>query len=310
MSEKAADKRKYIIRTAMELFSVKGSSATSMQEIAEHCGMSKGSLYLHFKSKVELEISIYNHCYQMLQEHLIEVDQQTGLSAKESLRKQIEVLLSLVLELREFLLMQLRDWVTHGKKNMEPQCVKDNNLMLLNWAQTRLERVYGSAIAPYAADLTLFLHGSFGSYIRLLFDPRISISIQQMSEHLMFALDQLSEGFLQKRPHPLFSSEMLEQWAHEGISGLASDQHPLQVIKSMKNRVKNLSLPAERKEEVLDSLHILEQEIVELQPRRVILQGMLRNLENIPELEEKFRELEAAMLLHTNSRQGPSRTGD
>ncbi|MNK25489.1 HTH-type transcriptional regulator AcrR [compost metagenome] len=305
MSEKSADKRKNILRTAMELFSAKGSSATSMQEIAEHCGMSKGSLYLHFKSKVELEHSIYNHCYQMLQEHLIEVDQEPGLSPKESLRKQIEVLLSLVLELREFLLMQLREWVTHGRKNMEPECVKDNNLMLLNWAQTKLVYVYGSGIAPYAADLTLFLHGSFGSYIRLLFDPRINISIQQMSEHLMFALDQLSAGFLHKRPLPLFSAEMLEQWAHEGIAGLASNRHPLQVIKSMKNKARDLSLPADRKEEVLDSLHILEQEIVELQPRRVILWGMLRNLENIPEMNEEFKELEAAMLLHTNLRQGP-----
>ncbi|WP_433944388.1 TetR/AcrR family transcriptional regulator [Paenibacillus sp. SN-8-1] len=304
MSEKSPDKRKHIIRTAMELFSVKGSSATSMQEIAEHCGMSKGSLYLHFKSKVELEISIYNHCYQMLQEHLIEVDQETGLSPKESLRKQIEVLLSLVLELREFLLMQFREWVTYGKKNFEPQCVKDNNLMLLSWAQTKLVRVYGPEIAPYAADLTLFLQGSFGSYIRLLFDPRINISIQMMSEHLMFALDQLSDGFLHKRPLPLFSAEMLE-WAHEGIEALASNRHPLQVIKSMKNRARDLSLSPERKEEIHDSLHILEQEIVELQPRRVILQGMLRNLENIPELDEEFKELEAAMLLHTNFRQGP-----
>ncbi|WP_185897209.1 TetR/AcrR family transcriptional regulator [Paenibacillus zeisoli] len=310
MSEKAAEKRKYIIRTAMELFSAKGSSATSMQEIAEHCGMSKGSLYLHFKSKVELETSIYSHCYQMLQEHLIEVEQEPGLSPKESLRKQIEVLLSLVLELREFLLMQLRDWVTHGKKNMEPQCVKDNNLMLLSWAQSKLVRVYGTEIAPYAADLTLFLHGSFGSYIRLLFDPRISISIQQMSEHLMFALDQLSEGFLQKRPLPLFSLEMLEQWAHEGITGMTSDRHPLKIIKSMKDKVKNISLPDDQKEDVLDSLHILEQEIVEHQPRRAILRGMLRNLESIPGLDEEFKELEAVMLLHTHSRQGPSHTGD
>ncbi|USB32915.1 TetR/AcrR family transcriptional regulator [Paenibacillus sp. YPG26] len=308
MSEKSTDKRKHIIRTAMELFSAKGPSATSMQEIAEHCGMSKGSLYLHFKSKVELETSIYNHCYQMLQEHLIEADQLPGLSPKEILQKQIEVLLSLVLELREFLLMQLRDWVTNGKKSMEPQCVKDNNLMLLSWAQTRLVRAYGPEIAPYAADLTLFLHGSFGSYIRLLFDSRINISIQMMSEHLMFALDQLSDGFLHKRPLPLFSAEILEQWANEGLEGLAPNRHPLQVIKSMKIRARDLSLPADRKEEVMDSLQILEQEIVELQPRRVILQGMLRNLENIPELDEEFKELEAAML-HTNSRPNPVTQG-
>lgn len=305
MSDKPADKKKVIIRTAMELFAVQGSSATSMQEIAEQCGMSKGSLYLQFKSKEELEQNIYNHCYQMLHEHLIQVEQEQGLTPKMSLRKQIEALLSLVLEMREFLLMQIKDWVTHGKKNMEPGYIKDKNIEMLNWSQTKLISVYGPEIAPYTADLTLFLHGSLGSYIRLLFDPRLSIRIEQMSEHLMFMLDELTEGFLSKGPQPLFSSNMLEQWVHEGFEGFSSSPHPLQVIKKMKDMAKRLDMQPAQKDEILDSLYILEQEIVEVQPRRAILLGMMRNLENIPEMEEPFTKLQAALFQHIQSRPHP-----
>ena len=55
MADKNATRQELIIKTAMQLFAVKGSSSTSMQEIAELCGISKGSLYLVFKSKEELE---------------------------------------------------------------------------------------------------------------------------------------------------------------------------------------------------------------------------------------------------------------
>ncbi|WP_213619096.1 TetR/AcrR family transcriptional regulator [Paenibacillus sp. J22TS3] len=309
LSDKPADKKKFIIRTAMELFSIKGSSATSMQEIAEHCGMSKGSLYLHFKSKEELEQSIYTYCYQMLHEQLVQVDQEQGLTPKENLRKQLETLLSLVLELREFLLMQIKEWVTHGKKNMEPQCVKDNNIRMLKRAQSKLLHVYGPEIEPYTADLTLFIHGSLGSYIRLLFDPRLSITIQQMSGHFMFMLDALSEGLLAKRPVPLFSSELLEQWVHDGFGPIQANPHPLQVIKAMKITLKGLDLPEPRRDETLDSLVILEQELLELQPRRAILLGMMRNLKNISEMEEQFKELEAALFQHIQSRPIPVNYG-
>ncbi|MFD1903552.1 TetR/AcrR family transcriptional regulator [Paenibacillus rhizoplanae] len=59
-------RKEQIIKTAMQLFAVKGSSSTSMQEIAELCGISKGSLYLIFKSKEELERSIYIYCFRMI----------------------------------------------------------------------------------------------------------------------------------------------------------------------------------------------------------------------------------------------------
>lgn len=79
LSTKSEEKRKLILRTAMQLFAIKGVSATSMQEIADICGMSKGSLYLQFKSKEELEHSVFDYCYEMLQDHLLQVERQPEL---------------------------------------------------------------------------------------------------------------------------------------------------------------------------------------------------------------------------------------
>ncbi len=39
---------------ALELFSEQGFEATSVQQITERCGISKGAFYLSFKTKDEL----------------------------------------------------------------------------------------------------------------------------------------------------------------------------------------------------------------------------------------------------------------
>lgn len=102
VADKNATRQELIIKTAMQLFAVKGSSSTSMQEIAELCGISKGSLYLVFKSKEELERSIYMHCFRMIHDPLQQEEQNSRSNPREKLRNQVEILLTHVHELRGF----------------------------------------------------------------------------------------------------------------------------------------------------------------------------------------------------------------
>lgn len=54
-------KKQLIMEKAIELFARQGFEATSVQQITEHCGISKGAFYLSFKSKDELIIEIIDH---------------------------------------------------------------------------------------------------------------------------------------------------------------------------------------------------------------------------------------------------------
>ena len=64
------EKKQKILITAMKLFSKSSFHQTSMQQIADVCGVSKGSLYTHFKSKDELLSEIFTYYYHLLN-HLI-----------------------------------------------------------------------------------------------------------------------------------------------------------------------------------------------------------------------------------------------
>ncbi len=73
--EEAEQTRKHILATAKELFVQKGYSATSIDDIRVKSGMSKGSIYYHFKSKESLFL-------KLLEENMHEwIEQWTKLSA-------------------------------------------------------------------------------------------------------------------------------------------------------------------------------------------------------------------------------------
>ena len=57
MSEKSAQKKKYIVETARGVFTEKGYKNVTMKDIVEACGISRGGLYLYFSGTDELFIA-------------------------------------------------------------------------------------------------------------------------------------------------------------------------------------------------------------------------------------------------------------
>ena len=54
MSDKSAQKKRYIVETARKVFMEKGYKAVTMKDIVEACDISRGGLYLYFGSTAEL----------------------------------------------------------------------------------------------------------------------------------------------------------------------------------------------------------------------------------------------------------------
>lgn len=75
-------KKQLIMEKAIELFSEQGFEATSVQQITERCGISKGAFYLSFKTKDELVISMVDY---YLQQFITDIDQVVrGTYSKET----------------------------------------------------------------------------------------------------------------------------------------------------------------------------------------------------------------------------------
>ena len=61
MTDKFLEKKEKILDSALQIFVAKGYSRARMDDIVEKSGMSKGSIYYHYKSKKDLFLSLIDH---------------------------------------------------------------------------------------------------------------------------------------------------------------------------------------------------------------------------------------------------------
>lgn len=91
--EKKHTRREYILNVAFDLFAEKGYSATSIREIMKAANVSKGGIYVYFKSKAEIFLAIVER-YDIKRHEIINNVDNT-LSGEEIfsqyIRKRLEV---------------------------------------------------------------------------------------------------------------------------------------------------------------------------------------------------------------------------
>jgi TetR/AcrR family fatty acid metabolism transcriptional regulator len=92
---RAGDKRERILRAAVKVFAKNGFYATRVSEVAKAAGVADGTIYLYFKSKDELLVSLFEDRVERLltfmQRELPRVE-----SAPDKLRRVIEMQLGLL----------------------------------------------------------------------------------------------------------------------------------------------------------------------------------------------------------------------
>jgi len=94
-SLRAGDKRERILSAAVRVFAKKGFHATRVSEVAKAAGVADGTIYLYFKSKDELLVSLFESRVERLLAFLhTELPPTVGAAAK--LRRIIELQLGLL----------------------------------------------------------------------------------------------------------------------------------------------------------------------------------------------------------------------
>jgi AcrR family transcriptional regulator len=82
--------REEILKNAVKLFKIKGYYNTSMADIASSCGIIKGSLYHHFKSKDEVGIEGLKYIHDYFVREVYSVAYQEELALNEKLELYIQ----------------------------------------------------------------------------------------------------------------------------------------------------------------------------------------------------------------------------
>jgi TetR/AcrR family fatty acid metabolism transcriptional regulator len=92
---RAGDKRERILDAAVRVFARKGFYATRVSEVAKAAGVADGTIYLYFKSKDALLVSLFEHRVERLLAFL-STELPQAATASEKLQRIIELQLGLL----------------------------------------------------------------------------------------------------------------------------------------------------------------------------------------------------------------------
>ena len=79
-----------IVAKAIEVFRTQGYYKTSMSDLAEACGLQKGSFYHHFKGKEELMQAVLKRVHEYYNKKVFSIAYEEGVSAEERFLKLFE----------------------------------------------------------------------------------------------------------------------------------------------------------------------------------------------------------------------------
>ncbi|WP_042478085.1 TetR/AcrR family transcriptional regulator [Bacillus ndiopicus] len=260
-------KKQLILETAAQLFATKGIDATSVQQITDACGISKGAFYLSFKSKDELIISIIDY---FVKDVATRIDQSVneGKSPEQKLYNYYYQIFSIIQEhitlasvffkehtqfLSEELIQKMALYDTMMNKLIE-------NLLLELYPQS----------AQHIYDLAIIIKGFISGYSEHMF---------QKANAYPYDLQALSKSLVEKTTiiathakTPFITKEMIT--LHSTEEALITLENILQEANILHSYLDDGLLQ--------DSVTIITEQLQSSQPRAAIMHGMLANLQTNP----------------------------
>ncbi|MGJ7920238.1 TetR/AcrR family transcriptional regulator [Neobacillus sp. LXY-4] len=261
-----------IIEGAIKLFAIKGFTATSIQDIATECGISKGAFYLYFKSKTALLLSIFEYYYDQIKTQLDEIESK-NLPPRELFVEQLASQFEEMSKHKEFIIMQAREQAIPFNNEIANFLSRMREQSQIFFQKAFLT-IYGEEIRPYLIDLTLIVQGINKSYFEMIMFNKTPLDFNYLARFILKRIDSLVEGLKDSGEAPV----ILEFPVVSLFEKKNGKSELLKIIAAAKGKV-----PAP---ELVVSLEVIEEEIKSDAPRKPVIQGMLATLNGVKELAD------------------------
>ncbi|MFB4167154.1 TetR/AcrR family transcriptional regulator [Virgibacillus sp. JSM 102003] len=272
------EKKMKLIEAGMRLFAEKGYHNTSIQEIASEAGVSKGAFYLYFQSKEDFITTAFHFYHDEITEQIKQVSEQ-NLEPRESLAKQIEVIIAYIYEYKDFLTMQLRENISIGEDT--DTFIRQMKMQNFHWLRQNITAIYGEKIAPYLVDISIQLDGLMNGYFKWIVIDDISIDRTIIGAYLVRRIDDIVKGLLDRDEIVIITEKNIADLYQDGEQQLAD----------LKEKVHKLQISQEKVKQLIDVIDIILIEIRKDEPQYMMIQGLLVHFQRIPELKKECESI-------------------
>ncbi|KAB2334418.1 TetR/AcrR family transcriptional regulator [Cytobacillus depressus] len=256
-------KKQLIMEKALELFATQGFDATTVQQITDYCGISKGAFYLSFKSKDELILAIID---QFMMEYTSDIDHIVRSPENNLLYDFYYTTFHSFHKHSNFAKILMKEQSHSFNKDFflkmrHYDTLIDKSLLLL------IERLYGKGIDPIKYDLIFCIKGFMHTYSQLFLFYNSPLDLKHLSQSLVektnLLAKQMTVPFIS---HELF--QILKQPLNEEIT---KDQ----LIEIIEEKIADIEEPIEK-----ESLILLKQQLLNPTLSPAIVKGLLENIRN------------------------------
>ncbi|WP_026575016.1 TetR/AcrR family transcriptional regulator [Bacillus sp. UNC438CL73TsuS30] len=258
-------KRQLIMEKALELFAKQGFEATSVQQITDYCGISKGAFYLSFKSKDELIIALID---QFMMQIISDIDYIVINSKVEELlydfyyaiyynfQKHSDFAKVIMKEQSQTLNKELILKMKYYDKLME------KSILLM------IERLYGNEVEKIQYDLMFCIKGFMNTYSQFFVFYNVPLDLHLLSE----SLGEKTTILAQHMTLPFVSRELLHM-----LEPLNEEITKEQILENLEHIIGEMDESIEK-----ESLTLLKQELQEPVYSLAIVKGLVENIRNHP----------------------------
>ncbi|PWU67124.1 MULTISPECIES: TetR/AcrR family transcriptional regulator [Gracilibacillus] len=278
------DKRNKLIEESMKLFSEKGFHETSIQEIVQNSGVSKGAFYLYFDSKDDLLVAIFDYYTAVIIEKLQHVNRGTN-DPFQRMQDQVAEIFKLFRDHKEYLLVHFRDKIHLGNK-LDDVIIRVHK-QSYEWVRESLLSIYGEELVPYMADIAINFDGIMAGYFKwiaiydFVFDP------DQLAEATVRKIDTIVKQLLVEKPEPIFDPSTIE-----GLNLTSESSNVENILAKLKQYLQKMKLPKGKKEHLSEVISVMKEEFQKEEPKAIIINSMLEQIQPYSELDFWRKQLE------------------
>ncbi|MEQ2529323.1 TetR/AcrR family transcriptional regulator [Robertmurraya yapensis] len=259
-------KKLLIMEKALELFAKQGFEATSVQQITDYCGISKGAFYLSFKSKEELILELIDH---FMKQFISDIDYSVKNTNKDDLLSAFFYATYQSFQEHSNFAKILIQEQAHSLSEEFLLRMRDYDHKLDKAILTMIERVYGPKIETIKYDLIYSIKGFVNNYSGLILFNNLPVDVDLLVRSLVEKTNILAQHMTIPFVSPEISTLLLRS-KDEKVS-------KEQLIELLEQKLNELDESIEK-----ESLSLLKQQLLEPSFSPAIVKGLLENIRNHP----------------------------
>jgi len=203
------ERKQHVINKAHQLFIDKGFQATSIQEIIDYSGISKGTFYNYFSSKNELLMAIFTYLSKRIEHERNELLIGQDISDIVIFTRQIE--LQMAFNRRNKLFALFEEVFVSNDPTLK-EFLKRMQIMYLDWIFNRFVDIFGKNKRPYLLDCAIMFMGLMQHNIHFHFLAKESdANIKQVIRYSVKRIEKMVEE-VETSGAQLLEPEILEKW--------------------------------------------------------------------------------------------------